>query len=167
MQVNVAIRWQEIQRHHPKNEVARLRQQLMEERRRGESTDAELAQRYGMTERTLYYMAKRYANAERPEDYQDRSHAPKEPHRTYAEEDVRLLREIRAEDEARIREKQEAFQRDLKASGKRLAPPKLKRVLNDMKKARPGYRRVARVFAQRTGKPMGLSTAQEVLATPP
>lgn len=164
----LAIRWQEIQRHHPSGEVARLRQKLIEEHRTGRFANEELARRYGMTERSLYYTLRRYANAQRPEDYRDSSHAAKNPRRTFTEEDAQLVRQIRAEDEARIRAKQEEFQRKLAESGKRLAPPKQKRVLNDMRKSLLGCRRVARVFAKRTGKTIGKSTVHGFLAaTPP
>lgn len=88
-----AIRWKDVQRHFPPEEVARLRREFMEAHRAGASK-AELTEKYHMSEKTYYNTLHRYEDALELEDYVDRPKAPKGPHRKLSDRDIEILVEL-------------------------------------------------------------------------
>lgn len=87
-------RWADVQRHFPREEVARLRKTLMEERALCKFTDRELIEKYRMTKRTFYKTVKRYRNAKEEKDFMDKSKAPYHPARKVGEREIEIIREI-------------------------------------------------------------------------
>jgi hypothetical protein len=90
--------WDDIHRYFPKEEVARLRKELMEEYRSGEHTDKELMERYRMSKQTFYETIERYKDAVELSDFMDESKAPKNPYRKFLPEHEEKVKELVMED---------------------------------------------------------------------
>ncbi len=94
--------WEEVQRYFPPERVAALRQQLVEEHRRG-ATVAGLAAKYRMSRTTVHNTPRRYKEARELRDFLDQPKAPKNPHRKVTPEHVELVRQMWLEEKSRLK----------------------------------------------------------------
>jgi len=94
--------WANIQRYFPKEEVARMRKQLLEERATGKYTDRDLMRRYRMSKQTFYNTVQRYRDAKEDRDYKDKSKAPKNPAKKLTREVVGKIQQIVEDNRANL-----------------------------------------------------------------
>lgn len=138
--------WEDIHTHFPKETVANIRKNLIEEYRSGNYSDNELMERYHMSKQAFYITVERYKDAVELADFTDESKAPKNPHRTILSEHKEIVKEITKADREDMKKKQAQFEADMELSGKNLKPAKLKRLKNEMRRSLKGCRKIAYDF---------------------
>jgi len=97
----------------PKENVANIRKNLMEEYRSGKYSDNELMGRYHMSKDAFYNSVEKYKDAVELADFIDESKAPKNP---------------------QLKKKQAKFEAGMEVSGKNLKPEKLKKLSSSKSK---------------------------------
>lgn len=135
--------WEDIHAHFPKENVANIRKNLMEEYRSEKYSDNELLERYHMSKRAFYITVEKYKDAVELADFMDESKSPKNPHRTILSEHEEIIKEIRKTDREELKKKQDKFEADMEASGKILKPEKFKRLKKKMRSSLKGCRKIA------------------------
>jgi cytochrome c556 len=135
--------WEDIHTHFPKENVASIRKNLMEEYRSGKYSDSELMGRYHMSKDAFYNSVEKYKDAVELADFMDESKAPKNPHRTILSEHEGIVKEIIKEDREELKKKQAKFEADMEVSGKNLKLEKLKRLKKEMRRSLKGCRKIA------------------------
>lgn len=138
--------WEDIHAHFPKENVANIRKNLIEEYRSEKYSDIELMERYHMSKRAFYITVEKFKDAVELADFMDESKSPKNPHRTILSEHEEIIKDIIKTDHEELKKKQAKFEADMENSGKNLKPEKLKRLNREMRRSLKGCRKIANDF---------------------